>query len=73
MGLDKEATDIWKFGIPRPDLSTEETFAAPYPETLSQEEADRRDILARETLEAKTKPLIMALRMGFVARKLSPK
>ena len=27
MGADKEATDIWLFGKPRPDLSAQETFA----------------------------------------------
>lgn len=26
MGMDKEATDIWLFGRPRPDLTPKETF-----------------------------------------------
>jgi hypothetical protein len=32
MGVDREAMDIWKFGRPRPDLTLDESLAAPMPE-----------------------------------------
>lgn len=46
MGVDKEAMDIWKFGRPRPDLSFDESLAAPVPE-LSDKEAEQRKGMMR--------------------------
>lgn len=42
MGVDKEAMDIWKFGRSRPDLSIDETLAAPEPNITLDEVAERR-------------------------------
>ena len=41
MGFDKEATDIWKFGRPRPDLTPDETLSAAEPELTDAEKRKR--------------------------------
>lgn len=46
MGVDKEATDIWKFGRPRPDLTFDETLAAPRPDLTVNEMNDRQNMIA---------------------------
>ncbi len=45
MGVDKEATDIWKFGRSRPDLSFAETLAAPMPDLSADEQAERQRLI----------------------------
>jgi hypothetical protein len=45
VGADKEATDIWKFGRARPDLSLDETLAAPMPTLTAEEMAERQRLV----------------------------
>lgn len=45
MGVDKEATDIWKFGRARPDLSFDESLAADIPELSEAEKAERNALI----------------------------
>lgn len=69
MGLDKEATDIWKFGKSRPDLSLDETMAAPMPSLSATEEAQRQALLDAR-LKEKLAPMIgMARAMAIVRPK----
>lgn len=49
MGVDKETTDIWKFGRPRPDLTLDEVLATPMP-TLSKAERARREHLINKSV-----------------------
>ena len=46
MGMDKEATDIWKFGRSRLDLSPLESLNAPEPKIGKREAARRKRLLA---------------------------
>lgn len=45
MGIDKETIDIWKFGRPRPDLSMDETLAAPMSILTVEEQTERQDLI----------------------------
>lgn len=60
MGMDREVTDIWKFGRPRDDLTTAEVIAAPNPE-LTIEEYDRRQMLVDQWLECRLPSLLKGL------------
>lgn len=51
MGVDKKATDIWKFGRPRPDLSINETMTAPEPELSDEERARRTSLMSQRNDE----------------------
>lgn len=43
MGVNKGATDIWKFGRLRPDLTDIATFEAEMPVLTKQQMSDRQD------------------------------
>jgi hypothetical protein len=62
MGLDKEATDIWKFGRIRPDLTVEQTVAAPWPHDVPPEEENRRRKLVAERLSPNPEALYEKLK-----------
>jgi hypothetical protein len=47
MGVDKEATDIWKFGRPRPDLTFDESMAAPEPIVTGRQKRTRERALSK--------------------------
>ena len=49
MGMDKETTDIWKFGRARPDLSMEQSATAPTPILTAEEMADRQEKINEQT------------------------
>lgn len=74
MGADKEATDIWVFGKPRPDLSPEQTFAASQeahksPPELEPEERERREHLIGEIIKRRTNDMAIGVGIGLRAAK----
>lgn len=75
MGIDKDATDIWKFGRVRNDLTLDQTCAAPMPE-LSDEESNARQKLIDAHLESKlaalTEMAARSYRNGYAFARRAP-